>query len=752
MEPLRRGGGRGDGNLYIADTSNHRIRKVDADTDFISTVAGDGTYGFGGDGAAATAAQLYSPQGVAMDGDGNLYIADTNNSLIRKVDADGDISTVAGNGTAGFGGDGAAATAAQLYSPYGVAVDGDGNLYIADTNNRRIRKVDADTDFISTVAGNGSYGHSGDGAAATAARLRSPRGVAVDGDGNLYIADSSSHRIRKVDADTDFISTVAGNGAGGFGGDGAAADAAQLNFPTGVAVDGDGNLYIADTDNHRIRKVDASSKNISTAAGASSGGEDGGPATQARLTTPSGVAVDGSGNVYIADTDNHRIRKVDADGNISTVAGDGTAGFDGDGAAADAAQLNFPTGVAVDGSGNLYIADTNNSRIRMVGTDDNISTVAGGGSGGDGGAATAARLGRPRGVAVDGSGNVYIADTDNHRIRKVDADTDFISTVAGSRYGGDSGDGGAATAAQLSYPYGVAVDGSGNLYIADTNNSRIRKVDAATNKISTVAGDGTYGFDGDGGPAVAAQLWTPYDVAVDGDGNLYIVDTNNLRIRKVDAVTGFISTVAGNGSYGFSGDGAAATAAQLSSRQGVAVDGDGNLYIADSFNHRIRKVDFTATVTPGPTATLTAAPATITAGQSSTLTVASVNAVSAVINPGSLSVTLDNTGAGSIDVSPDNDHHLHPHRHRRRQRHRYRYGRCHRHSRPHRYAHRCPADRHRRAVFHAHRRFDQRRQRGHSAGQPYRHSRQYGRRLGQRFPDNDHRVHPHRHRRQRLQR
>ncbi len=231
-----------------------------------------------------------------------------------------------------------------------------------------------------------------------------------------------------------------------------------------------------------------------------------------------------------------------------------------------------------------------------------IDTVAGDGSpgyGGDGGAAAAAQLNGPFGVAPDGAGNLYIADTFNNRIRKVDAATSFISTVAGDGSAGDGGDGGAAAAAQLDAPSGVALDGAGNLYIADTFNNRIRKVDAATSFISTVAGDGSAGYGGDGGAAAAAQLQDPFGVAADGAGNLYIADANNNRIRKVDAATGFISTVVGDGSPGYGGDGGAAAAAQLSGPLGVAADGAGNLYIADTFNYRIRKVIFPPPP-PGP--------------------------------------------------------------------------------------------------------------------------------------------------------
>ncbi|MEK4358706.1 S-layer homology domain-containing protein [Paenibacillus sp. FSL M7-1455] len=332
----------------------------------ISTVAGNGTAGSSGDGGAAWMAQLNYPYGVAVDSGGNLYIADTLNHRVRKVDASGNINTVAGNGTAGSSGDGGAAASAQLNKPFGVAVDSGGNLYIADTLNHRVRKVDTSGN-ISTVAGNGTAGSSGDGGAAASAQLNKPYGVAVDSGGNLYIADTFNHRIRKVDASGN-ISTVAGTGTAGNPGEGEFATSANIKYPYGVAVDSGGNLfYVADDGSSRVRKVDASGK-ISTVAGNGTAGSsgDGGAAALAQLYLPYGVAVDSGGNLYIADTYNQRVRKVDASGNISTVAGNGTAGSSGDGGAAALAQLNFPFGVAVDSGGILYIADTNNNRVRKV--------------------------------------------------------------------------------------------------------------------------------------------------------------------------------------------------------------------------------------------------------------------------------------------------------------------------------------------------------------------------------------------------
>ena len=520
----------------------------------------------------------------------------------------GAITTYAGRD---FSGDGGPATAARLLAPAGVALDPAGNLYIADTADHRIRKV-TPGGTISTYAGSGNFGFSGDGGPATAAELNFPRDVALDPAGNLYIADSGNSRIRKV-SPGGTISTYAGSGSRGFSGDGGPAAAAQLNNPVGMALDPAGNLYIADITNNRIRKV-TSGGTISTYAGSGSFGfsGDGGPATDAQLSVPVGVALDPAGNLYIADHDNGRIRKVTSGGTISTYAGSGSRGLSGDGGPATAAQLYSPHGVALDTAGNLYIADSN--RIRKVTPGGTISTYAGTGTGpfsGDGGPATAAQLSSPAGVALDLTGNLYIADDGNYRIRKV-TPGGTISTYAGGGSSNFSGDGGPATAAQLNVPVGVALDPAGNLYIADQGNSRIRKVTPG-GTISTYAGTDTPGFSGDGGPATAAQLNVPVGVAVDPAGNLYIADSGSSRIRKVGP-GGTISTYAGGGggTPGFLGDGGPATAAYLNNPVGVTLDPAGNLYIADTYNNRIRKVTPTVAVstTPAPTASasLAAAP------------------------------------------------------------------------------------------------------------------------------------------------
>ena len=326
-------------------------------------------------------------------------------------------------------------------------------------------------------------------------------------------------------------------------------------------------------------------------AGSEGVGGDGGAATAAQLNFPTGVAADAAGNVFIADTFNNRIRKVSVNGIITTVAGSGVRGFGGDGGPATAAQLNYPQAVAVDAAGNVFIADTGNMVVRKVSANGILTTVAGAaavadaqGFSGDGGPATAAQLNNPKGLAVDASGSLFIADTGNQRIRKVSGG--IISTVAGGGTSGPGDDGGPATAAQLYNPVSVAVDATGNLFIAGTSDPRIRKV-SASGIVTTVAGTGTQGFSGDGGPAAAAWLYEPWGVAADAAGNLFIADAGNQRIRKVTA-DGIITTIAGTGIQGSSGDGGPATAAPLDVLFAIAMDAKGNLFA--STGNRVREL------------------------------------------------------------------------------------------------------------------------------------------------------------------
>ena len=488
-----------DGTIYLADRDRHTVLRVETDGS-LNVFAGTGFAGFSGDRDAATAAQLNTPTGVAVTADdATVYIADRGNHRIRKVDvATRIITTVAGTEIAGFSGDTRAATAAVLNNPFDVAVDGDGNVYIADSDNHRIRKVTVATGVIDTIAGSGSYGagnggYSGEDVPATEARLNTPVGVTVDGDGNVFIGDISNHRVRKVTVATGEIATIAGNGTAGFNevANQQATDS-QLNHPYGLAVAGDGTVYIADVSNNRVRKV-ATDGVITTVAGsgASSGDiyEDGIQATAARLVNPRDVALDSSGNFYIAmrgQSNQGAIRKVDTSGVITTVAGGWAYGFSGDNGPATAAKLWGTIGVGLDSSGNLYISEFGSDLIRKVNTSGIITTFASTG------------ITDPRGLAVDSDDNVYVAQ--EHRIVKIDGSTDppTITTVAGGADSGDSGDGGTATDAQLNEPHGVAVDSDGNIYIADTKNNRVRKVDVSEDPptINAFAGTGDDGFSG----------------------------------------------------------------------------------------------------------------------------------------------------------------------------------------------------------------------------------------------------------------
>lgn len=339
----------------------------------ISTIAGTGNSGYNGDGKIATISQVDGLAGAAVSADGSIYISDFTSNRIRKVDANGIITTVAGTGRPGYSGDGGPATAAKLFGPSGLAFDKKGNLYFADNYNQRIRKVNlADGGTITTVAGCGEIGFSGNGGSATQARLQSPVAVAVDGSGNIFISDCDNNCIRKVNS-AGIISAFAGDairsgtGTGSYQGDGKPAVNAQLNHPKGLAVDDNGNVFFADCFNHRIRKV-AANGIISTVAG---NGEDGfsgdrGTANAAQLNYPNGVAFDALGNLYISDHTNNRIRLVNKQGIINTIAGNGGAGFGGDGGDALSAEISGPTFIAVSPNGDAYIGDNGNSRIRMV--------------------------------------------------------------------------------------------------------------------------------------------------------------------------------------------------------------------------------------------------------------------------------------------------------------------------------------------------------------------------------------------------
>jgi hypothetical protein len=599
-----------NGLLYIA--ANMTIRQVDS-TDRLTTPVGTGAGAPLGDGGPAAVAELNNAAGVTVDGSGNLVISDLGNSVIRvgakttgtfygQSTTAGDIYTVAGDGSAGFAGDGGPASSAELDQPTQIAIDASGNLVFAENGDNRIRvvAVTAGTFYgqamtagdIYTVAGDGSSAFSGDNGPATAAGLWAG-GVAVDASGNLVIGDSLNQRVRVVAEGTATfygqamtagdIYTVAGNGTAGFK-DARPALKGELNYPTSVAVDAAGNLVIADTNNQRVRVVAAT-----------------------------------SGTFY---------NQPMAAGSIYTVAGHGNTGSVGDGGSATAAELASPAGLLLDASGNTLIADPGHNRVRVLAgtsgtfygqamTAGDIYTIAGTGAvghSGDGGPASIATLDNPQAIAIDPAGNVLIADTHSNRVRVV-AETSgtfygqamtagFIYTVAGGGTAG-VGNGIPATTATLGFANGVAVDPQGNLVIS-TSKQRVRVVAESTGTfygqamtagdIYTAAGSGGVGFVGDGGKATKAHLYNPEAVSVDAQGNLVIADTGNQRIRVAAAATGTfygqamtagdIYTVAGGGTSG-SGP---ATSAELNNPWDATVDSSGNLVIADTGDGLVRVV------------------------------------------------------------------------------------------------------------------------------------------------------------------
>jgi len=593
-------------NLYIADSGNDKVRRVDLTTGVISTFAGNGVAGYSGDGGPAANASLSTPVGVAVDASGNVYISDQLNYRIRKVDTSGIITTFAGIGVAGFAGDGGAAAGAQFSTPSGIAFDPLGNyLIIADTGNNRIRRIGLTGDnVIQTIVNQspGTAGFSGDGASGVHAQINNPTDVFVDGSGDLYICDKLNSRIRKVrltNGDPGIISTIAGgpSGAGNPLRDGRPATAGGLNDPQGVTVGTDGALYIAERGENRIRVVANSTIHTLAGNGGSvvSYGGDGAAASDALLNQPHGESVDSQGNVYVCDWGNNRVRKIDTSGVITTVAGTGVAGSAGDGGAAVSAQLNGPAGSAIDSQGSLYIAESNGHRIRVI-RNGIISTYAGNGTAGfvDNVPASLAKVSSPIGLAIDGSNDLYIADSGNNIVRKVDFNSQIITTVVGNLANGAGygGDGGPPTGplAKLNRPTQVAVNSAGTvIYIADELNNRVRWVSNST--LNTFAGTGTAGYGGDGLAANQAALNSPAGVTLDEPNHrLYILDFNNNRVRLAgaDSPNNIITTIAGSSARGFDGDGGAATGALLANPFSAAIGPAGRVYVADLGNNRVR--------------------------------------------------------------------------------------------------------------------------------------------------------------------
>ncbi len=636
------------GELYVSDSVHNQVLKINPTTGRISIYAGNGTAAYFGDGTPATSAGLNSPGGLTFDSKGNLLIADRGNFVVRSVDAvTGLISTIAGNGLftgqvigsnppAGLG-DGGQATLATFSTMGDIAVMTSGEVIVADTGNACVRKFTVGG-TIATIAGTaGTSGFTGDNAAATLARLSSPTGVVLDSSGNLYVADSGNRRIRKVDT-AGTITTVAGSGGGnaGFNGDGNAATNAQIGSLGGIAFDSTGRLIITCVGAGRLRAVDLTASLIFTIAGGGSTLGDLGPATAASMT-PRDIAIDSAGNTFVYDTGNGRIRRIDAKTQfIDTVVGTGVTGLIGDRNPKQFSVLVGPLGATFDASGNLYVADTGDNSIRKIATNGTVSTFAGNGNAnglGDGGPALLGNLSSPGDVLFVGS-SIFVADTGHSRIRAVSltSNGNIISTLAQvpspsalvadasgllyvtsnnqvltvssadgtiNTFAGSTpkntvanplGDGLTAPNATLSNPSGLALGPAGDVYIADTGNNRIRLIRAGI--VSTFAGGGTPTFPsvGDGGPALSASLNNPVGVTLDAAGtHLIVADSGNNRIRSIDLSTNVITTICGTGVAGFSGDGDVSATALVNNPTHIFVS-SGTLVFADTNNNRIRQI------------------------------------------------------------------------------------------------------------------------------------------------------------------
>lgn len=498
------------GNVYVADYNNHKVRKI-TPAGVVTTLAGSGSPG-NSDGTGSTA-QFRGLISLAVSSDGTVYVADTGNRAVRKITPAGVVSTYAGGAGAPYG------------EIRGIAVSSSGTVYVSDFNKHAIYQLNSSGSATLLAGMSGTPGAS-DGSG-TAARFYSPSNLHLDASGNLLVADTLNNTIRKISA-SGSVTTLAGLAGRSSSVDGSGSSA-RFEDPYAVAVDASGTAYVADATDHSIRKVTAAGVVTTLAGSASQLGSSDGSGAAARFFEPHGIAVDGAGNVFVADTGNNTVRKITAAGVVTTLAG--TAGQSGssDGTGA-AARFSNPYGVSVDGSGNVYVSDASNNTIRKITAAGVVTTLAGspGATGLTNGSGSAARFSVPFDLAADSAGNVYVCDHGNHVIRKV-TPAGVVSTLAGSGSAGNSD--GSGTAASFRWPSGVAVDSAGNVYVADTDNQAIRKITSA-GVVTTLAG-GAKGY-ADGSSSVA-RFANPKDVAVDGSGNLYVADRNNYVLRKGSA-------------------------------------------------------------------------------------------------------------------------------------------------------------------------------------------------------------------------
>lgn len=594
------------GNVYFSETSKHRIGRI-SPAGTIQYIAGVGRAGFSGDGGPATQAELHSPYGLALDAAGNLYIADLQNARIRMVSPDGRIRTVVGGGSFAPSPNGVAALETRLRAPRNLAIDNAGTLFISDFEDHRIlRLTPAGRVFV--YAGAGARGSATDGAA-LAVTFSAPAGLAVDRFGALYVADSGNHAIRRVL--NGAVTTLRW------------AESDKLNLPTAISVDPAGNLYVASSGADLALRIQPSGATEILAHGARDVAMDrwgnlfvlspravrkitpaGGITTLAgtaetisslsdlsgALIQPADIKPDRNGGWILAELGGHRVRRVSPAGVITTLAGTGTPGYSGDGGAAREARLSSPQAVALDAEGNLYIADTENHRIRMVNRAGIITTVAGTGVAGFNGhvrQALEAQLNRPSGLAFDSLGWLIFSDTGNHRICRL-IPPGLVVTIAGGNSAGFSGDGGPAYQAQFHSPRALAVDAQDNLYVGDTGNHRIRRI-RLSGTVTTFAGTGRKGYSGEGVPATEANFSNVLGIAVDTAGNVFVSDSDNSRIRRISP-SGAVFTIAGSGFRGFAGDLGPAREARFDDPMGLALDEAGLIFVADRLNHRIRRL------------------------------------------------------------------------------------------------------------------------------------------------------------------
>ena len=552
----------------------------------IQTIAGNGKPGFSGDGGPATKAQLDNPFGVIRGPDGCIWFCEYSGQRIRRIRQDGIIETIAGNGTKGYSGDGGPALNASFNMPHEIRFDKAGHLYAVDMMNHCVRKIDLQTGLISTFAGNGRTGYTGDGGQATQAQFNKPHSIQFGPDGHLYVCDIGNHVIRRIDRTTNEITTFAGTGKPGETIDGSAFSKSLLNGPRSIDFDKQGNMWLATREGNQVFKLDLKEGKVFHMAGTGKSGFEGngGPAKMASLKGPKGLTIDGDGNVWLADTESHSVRMINAKtGNLELIAGTGSPGDgpDGDPIQCKLARLH---GIFSDADGSIYIGDSEAHKIRVltkVQTMDRIELVAGGQKDAVDIPATEAMLKEPFGTAFDASNQLWIVEmASGNRLLKVD-DLGNLLHIAGQKEAGFQGDGGLAKDAKFNGPHNLAIRRDGRVLIADTWNGRIRQVDPKSKQIDSLVSFMV--------PIDKAKGFGPYCISTDFTGSqLFVSDLH--RIHRIDLDTGVSTIVAGNGEKGIPKDGAKATDAPLVDPRAVAVDRLGNVYVLERNGNALRVV------------------------------------------------------------------------------------------------------------------------------------------------------------------